>query len=233
MMDTEVNTTERNCEEVAFGAPTAGTEAYLPLVRRIAGGLYARRVLSDVSFEEYYQYGVVGLLEAMKRYDAMKHAAFNTYATFRIRGAILNGLTHESEKRAHNEYLRRLRRECVEKNDEHMNSPDGGFRYLMNLAVRLALGYVLERDPDDSVAVDSVRFDRTEFLGLCLQVHGAVETLPERERNVIEAHYYEQLSFEQVAERLEVSKGRVSQLHRAGLDLLQKQLLVEEVNDKF
>jgi len=233
-MPTEVKQNEGVAAE--FGADSnrhQTVDQHLPLVRQIAGMLYVRRVRDDVPFEEYYQHGVVGLLEAVERYDPASHAAFETYATFRIRGAILNGLTHESERRAHNEYLRRLRHERIELDDERRTQPDGGFKYLMSLAVRLALGYVLERDRDDSVRLDKMRFDRTEFAVLCKQIHGVAEGLPEQERAVIHAHYYEHLSFDQVAERLGLTKGRVAQVHRSALEKIQALLVMEEVNDTF
>ncbi len=68
------------------------------LVTRIAASLYARRFDNAVSFEDYKHYGVIGLLEARQKYDQNKGAMFDTYATYRIRGAILNGVINHSEK---------------------------------------------------------------------------------------------------------------------------------------
>lgn len=208
-------------------------EQYLPLVRQIAAMLYARRTRDDVAYEEYYQHGVVGLLEAMNRYDPSRNAAFETYATFRIRGAILTGLAHETEKRAHNEYLRRLQHERLASDETEGEQSEQGFKYLMKLTVRLALGYILEKDRDDSVLLDKTRFDSAEFSVLCRQVHGLVNELPERERIVIHDHYFMQSSFEQISKRLGVTKGRVSQLHRAALDTIQSSLKCDSLNDKF
>lgn len=208
-------------------------EEYLPLVRQIAAMLYGRRTRNDVEFEEYFQHGVVGLLEAMDRYDSARDASFETYATFRIRGAILNGLAHETERRAHNEFLRRLHNDRLESGEADGKPSEDGFKYLMNLAVRLALGYILERDRDDAISINQMRFDRAEFSALCRQVNGMVDKLPERERTVIREHYFKQLSFEQISKQIGVTKGRVSQLHRSALEAIQSGLKYEEVSDSF
>src|SRR6185436_4462206 len=71
--------------------PDEAVRAYLPLVRWLVQRLAARKP-PQVELDEMVSWGIEGLLDAMKKYDATKQAAFATYAQFRIRGAILDRL---------------------------------------------------------------------------------------------------------------------------------------------
>src|SRR5262245_9861459 len=82
-------------EERARGVATARErliERYLPLAKHVAARLYAARAVPDVEFGDYLHLAYVGLLEAMERYRAGGDAQFATFATYRIRGAILNNV---------------------------------------------------------------------------------------------------------------------------------------------
>src|SRR5438128_2076815 len=71
---------------------------YLPLTHGIAARLFGQRSNDSVAFEDYLQYGRVGLLEAIDRFDpARGEASFTTFAGYRIRGSILNGLEKATE----------------------------------------------------------------------------------------------------------------------------------------
>src|SRR5262245_12196656 len=72
-------------------------ERYLPLARAAAARYYRLRPDDSVSFEDYLQYARIGLVEAIDDYDPGREASFETYSSYRIRGALLNGLTRESE----------------------------------------------------------------------------------------------------------------------------------------
>src|SRR5262245_2083763 len=79
------------------------------LVRTLAAELYARRPDGVADFGDYLHYGMLGLLEAIDRYDPDRGAAFATFARYRIRGAILNGIAKETEQREFRSYRARLR----------------------------------------------------------------------------------------------------------------------------
>src|SRR5579859_5894235 len=70
---------------------------YMPMTQGIAAHLFGRRVGNAVAFDDYLQYARVGLLEAIDRYDPGREASFTTFAGYRIRGAILNGLEQTTE----------------------------------------------------------------------------------------------------------------------------------------
>jgi RNA polymerase sigma factor for flagellar operon FliA len=75
--------------ELEFKSGQELIEEYTPLVRRIAHHLLAR-LPSHVVLDDLLQAGMMGLLEAAKRYDSSKGASFETYAGIRIRGAIID-----------------------------------------------------------------------------------------------------------------------------------------------
>jgi RNA polymerase sigma factor for flagellar operon FliA len=72
-------------------------ESYLPLARTAAVRLYRSRRSNSVSFSDYLQYARLGLVEAVDGFDPSREASFETYSSYRIRGAMLNGLARENE----------------------------------------------------------------------------------------------------------------------------------------
>ena len=85
-------------------------ERYLPLCRAIAASLYARRVADDAEFADYMQYATLGLIEAVDSYDWRRGVRFNTFATYRIQGAIRNSIVNFSERREQLGLAYRLKR---------------------------------------------------------------------------------------------------------------------------
>src|SRR5215468_7623359 len=81
-------------------------ERYLPLARAAAARFYRLRSDDSVPFEDYLQYARIGLVEAIDDYDPSREASFETYSSYRIRGAVLNGLGRESEVAAQRSFWR-------------------------------------------------------------------------------------------------------------------------------
>jgi len=200
---------------------------HLDLARIIAASLYAQRVDNSVDFQDYLQYARVGLLESVDRYDPNREASFPTYATYRIRGSILNGLERATEHTAQREHRRKVRaqerllsvRERIEGDSRDVLSE------MVDVTIALALGYVLEesglwRRLDDDPAVDPYR--SFEFKRLRERLALIVDALPEREQLIVKYHYFEHMEFIAIGELLGVSKGRVSQLHNRALRLIRE-----------
>jgi RNA polymerase sigma factor for flagellar operon FliA len=72
-------------------------EAYAPIVRRVAQRVYARRIGGELQLSDLIQHGLVGLLEAIDRYEPERDVRFESFAFLRIEGAIFNGLAAQSE----------------------------------------------------------------------------------------------------------------------------------------
>jgi len=205
-------------------------ERHMELTRHIAGNLYARRINDSVPFDDYLQFGRVGLLEAVDRYDPARGASFTTFANYRIRGAILNGLERCTESAAQwaqrRQHRLRERTQSLEAGrQEPQEEPLEPFAGLVNVAIMLAMGYVLEDDgrwnpagPDPSQEpYRSVQLDRVRG-----RLHLLVEALPERERLIVRGHYFDHREFQAIAEHLQLTKGRVAQLHARALRLIRE-----------
>jgi RNA polymerase sigma factor for flagellar operon FliA len=203
---------------------------HLEMTHRIAAALYARRINDTVAFDDYLQYGRVGLLEAVDRYDSAREASFATFASYRIRGAILNGLERATESAAQAAHKRRARQReraqslALDVESRPEASPDS-FEGMVDMAVMLAMGYVLEDNGQwnpsgANVAGDPYRSVHLERVRARLSL--LVDALPERERLIVQSHYFEHMEFRAIAEMLEVTKGRVSQLHARALQLIRE-----------
>ena len=214
-------------------------ERYLPLARSAAARFYRLRADDSVPFEDYLQYARIGLVEAIDDYDPGREASFETYSSYRIRGAVLNGLGRESEVAAQRSFWRTRTQDRVEA------MPPGAPLVLADRAAAfdvsaaaagsadegtpeelgsltpgpLALGFLFEHERDD-VADEAVQANphaAVEQVELLALIGIAVEKLPERERQLIRRHYFEQCAFRIIASELAVTPGRVSQLHAQAL----------------
>ena len=201
---------------------------YLPLARKTSAILFARRPSSDLEFADYMQYATLGLLEAIDKYDPTKNASFTTYASYRIRGAVLNGIEKTSERTAQYSFKRRIKRERLESlstDVSHELSADL-FVEMVDVAVGLALGYMLE---DSGMYHHGDETARQDDPYRCLEISRIrerfqliVEALPEKEQLIIKYHYYENINFNVIANILGITKGRVSQLHSRALILMRE-----------
>lgn len=196
-------------------------EAHEPLVRRLAAQLFARRPDGIADFGDYLHYGMVGLLEAVERYDPARGASFATFARYRVRGAILNGTAKVSEQREFHSHRARLRSERLKSIREDGPEPsDDAFRELVEVTIGISLGVLLETAARDERIAHAERanpYARCALAEVRSTLTRRVGGLPERERFVIRQHYFHHTSFAEIAGVLGVTKGRVSQLHGRAL----------------
>jgi RNA polymerase sigma factor for flagellar operon FliA len=207
--------------------------AYGPFVRMLAAKMFARRVTTEMEFEDYLQYANVGLLEAVDRFEPGRAVLFETFAASRIAGAMLNGIAQSSE------IQRQLaaRKSVVSARVASLaegpgavgaakpaSSAEAVFARLADLAIGLAVGFVLEgtgmhQDQEGEYADNS--YDGVELKQLQVRIAGAVQALGPRQRQVIELHYLQQMEFGDVASELGLTRGRISQLHKEALGMLR------------
>lgn len=199
-------------------------EYYLATAQKVAAAIYANRFDNTVEFGDYLQYARIGLIEAIDRYDPTREAGFATFATYRIRGAILNGIERLTEISTQKAQRRRLRRERLKSIREEASASDDPFLRMVDLTLHLAIGYLLEESgvwkPGEADR-SSDPYQTFELKRLCEHMHDLLGVLPERERSIVRFHYFEHREFIEIAEMLEISKGRVSQLHTRALKLLR------------
>lgn len=212
------------------GVRAALAERYLDFARIMAGKLYAGRTMAGLEFDDFLQFARVGLLESIDRYDAAHGARFETYAAIRIQGAILNGIQSYSELQEQVAARKRIVGERVSSLGQQ--APDAAdmeatFAHLAELAIGLAVGFALEGTGMYHGA-DEPDLDQTyagvELRQLQQRAVELVKLLPQRQREVLTLHYIQQLGFDEVAARMELSRGRISQLHQEGLANLRQHM---------
>lgn len=185
---------------------------YIPMARHIAASMFSRRPFPELEFSDYLQYARVGLIEAIDRYQPDRGASFSTYAGYRIKGSILNGIENNSEMTAQSAHRWRLQKERAlslhEGEDRHRH--DDVFTSLARTAIDLALGYVLEDEELDHMGQSSGSDDlyaSCELKRIRERLLLIVEALPERERFIVKGHYFDHMEFKALAEQLGVTKA--------------------------
>jgi RNA polymerase sigma factor for flagellar operon FliA len=217
--------------------------AYYPLARAIAKRTHSR-LPKGVDLDDLVSTAVMGLIEAVERYDAARGVAFESYAKHRIQGAILDSL------RATDWVPRAVRRraELVESARRTLREELGRVPTVSELAARLDLKvdeiHDLVQNTDTrpllslDVPVDEeggtplcdlVPDDHTPDLGveaqqLRHQALTAIEDLPEREKIALVLFYFHELSLKEVGTVLGVSESRACQLNAQAIKRLQARL---------
>jgi RNA polymerase sigma factor for flagellar operon FliA len=214
----------RGCRDGA--ARAALIQQYEPLARRIAAAVFRRRPGNDVEFEDYRQFASVGLVEAVERFDPALGARFGTYAGPRIRGAVLSGLERMTERRRLAGTRKQLERERLASMLPDLGGLEGEalLERLGDLAVNVAFSIILDGlglAPGTQKEGLAGPYAQLELHRTKRQIRAAVDRLPPRERLVIELHYHQERTLDEVARALEVSRPRACQLHKRALERLR------------
>jgi len=216
---------------------------HLPYAKVVAAMLYAHRVHDDIEFDDYLQYARIGLLEAFERYDPCKGAQFRTYAASRIRGAVLDGLTHLTEHQQQMELRRRLlaeRTQSLAQGQADDGSLPGSvdlFQYLAQVGLGMAIGLMLEDtgmfvQPGQACHRSESTYQAVELRRTYQQVQNLLSLLPPAEHRVIHLHYQQGRAFEDIARELGLTKGRISQIHKAALQRLRRMVANHQSCDR-
>ena len=219
-------------------------ELYAPLVKRIAYHLMAK-LPASVHVDDVMQNGMIGLLDAVSRYEDGLGAQFETYAAQRIRGAMLDGLREDDwMPRSLRRDMRRVE-SAVQKLEQTLGRPPSETELAEAVGVPLneyqqilqdARGHQLVYFEDFSGAEDEDFLDRhivaedTNPLGLIEDADlrrtlvQAIEDLPEREQLVMSLYYEEDLNLREIGEVLGVTESRVCQLHSQAVARLRSRV---------
>ena len=217
----------------------------LPLIKHIAHRV-AMRLPTSVEMRDLVNAGVLGLLDAIDKFEPERGVKFNTYAEVRVRGAILDSLRNldwaprslrkksKDLERIYAELGQRLGRPATdEEASEALGEGIDGFHALVDQLHGLSVGSfesMADNDessenqinyyPDDGANDPYVKFETNELTNILAE---AIESLPERERMVLSLYYYEEFTMKEIGTLLGVNESRVSQLHtKATLRLRSK-----------
>jgi RNA polymerase sigma factor for flagellar operon FliA len=204
---------------------------YLPFARALAGRQFKSRRGGDVEYDDLLQLACAGLLEAIDRFDPALGVPFKGFAVRRINGSMIDGIAKMNEMREQISARNRAHRDRLRSLASDEDGPVPGSRAmeaLVDMAVGLALGFMLEgtalyhKESDPGVAATA--YDSLAWKDLVERAVAEVARLPERDRRIVELHYLEEVSFDQVAALYGLTKGRISQIHKAAMLLLRKRL---------
>lgn len=209
-------------------------EHYLPLVDYVSGRM-AIGLSKSVTKDELASNGTMGLIDAIEKFDYLRGLQFETYASWRIRGAIIDGLrqgdwvprsVREKAKKLEDAYSvleqQHLRSATDDEICTYMNITTQEFQQMLqDVAVATVISLedpIREEDSEtrlslliDEKATDPESMVHDTYLKEAI-VFG-IERLTEKERIVVSLFYYEDLSLSEIAEVMSLSPSRISQLH--------------------
>ncbi len=218
---------------------------YLPHVKRIVNRM-AIHLPSTVDIEDLYNVGVIGLIQAIDRYDASRENKFITYATHRIRGAVLSELrSRDFLSRANRRKIREmdqayamLEQQLGRDAEDHevadalridLNQLDA-IKKLSSISFISfeEMGYsdsndkgrLLKYVADD--AVDALTMANLNELKQAMAT--AIEKLPEKEKMVLSLYYFDELNMKETGKVLNITESRVSQIHSQAIIRLRNKL---------
>ncbi len=216
---------------------------YLPLV-----GYAVKRVVGygtppePLEYSDLVQLGMIGLMDAVKRYDPTRGVQFQTYALNRIRGTIQDELRKldwvprsiRREERQNEEKLKYLEQVgyfgSTEEMATRLSMTTEEYRQLLTQATTLSKETKLRIDDDEKgVEIAEEDEDKNPFRKIQKKelrdaVYNAIEQLDQRDRLVLILYYYEELTFKEIARILKLTESRVSQIHEEIMKQLREQL---------
>ncbi|HCU65775.1 MAG TPA: hypothetical protein DF774_08450 [Rheinheimera sp.] len=164
---------------------------------------------------DYLQYAATGLLEAISQYDPELGIPFQPFARFRVKGTILNEIFRFSEKSA--QWV--AGRELYQQQQDLSADPLGlVMARIEELAVRFLLHDVVDESPKHWVL--GQHYSSIELNVLKQRLLKQLLALEEPAQSIMLLHYQFDVSFTEIAEQLQLSKGRISQIHKQVIEQL-------------
>ena len=228
----------------ATAEPTDRMREFAPLVRRLAHHL-AARLPASVELDDIIQAGMIGLMDAASRYEEGHGTQFETFASQRIKGAMLDELRQNDwMPRSVRKTLRQIEQAIARLEQRHSRAPTEDeiarelgvtlASYQSQLAGARGMELVLfddlgRADDDDYLARHvpdnrenpSARLEDRQFREALIR---GIDALPEREKLLLSLYYEQELNFKEIAAVLEVSESRVCQLHGQAVARLRSRM---------
>ena len=220
---------------------------YAPLIRFVAQRI-AARLPSNIELDDLISSGVIGLIDAIEKYNSDRDNKFKTYAEFRIRGAILDELRAQDwVPRSIRDKSKMLNRRILKmESDKGRTLSEEEIAEGLGLSISEYYKLVNEVRPvsvlsiDDTVAYSNMDkktimnllesckltnpFNQLNLKSVKKVMTQVIEELPERQRLVLSLYYYEDLNLKDIGQILRVTESRISQLHAQAIQRLRVKL---------
>jgi len=220
---------------------------HIPLVKYIASRVIIGKT-KYVEYEDLISYGMLGLMDALSKFDATKGMKFSSYASIRIKGAMIDELRRNSpiskgamdKLNRYNDAIERLQKRLYREPTNHEIAKELGITIddvanienNINYISIVSLEDLIFSDDDDMPLSGTIKDDKSpspernleekeqvEYLGLGL------DNLKEKDKMVLTLYYYEGLTLKEIGNILNVSESRVCQLHSRAIVNLRKALV--------
>lgn len=209
-------------------------ESYLPLVHYVANRM-SISMPHNITRDDLASYGILGLMDAIEKFDIERGLKFETYANWRIRGAIIDGLRQgdwvprsirEKAKKIEEAYQlleqKFLRSVSDDEIRQYLDISEDEFKRTLqeiSMVTLTSLEDPLGNDESEtrlSLLIDEQAKDANDVVNeqyLTEVLTKAIDRLTEKERTVVSLYYYEDLSLSEIAEVMSLTPSRISQLH--------------------
>ena len=217
---------------------------YAPLVKIVAGRL-SMYLGYNVEYDDLVGYGIFGLIDAIDKFDATKDVKFETYASLRIRGSILDQIrkmdwiprTVRQKQKKIDEAVKEIEAKSGRNaTDEEVASKLGltgeellNWQSQLKVTNLVSLNDYVEQGGEPVMdASHNSHFAQPEQVveeeELYRVLRDSLEILTEKEKKVILLYYYEEMTLKEISNILEVSESRISQLHTKALGKMKKSM---------
>lgn len=225
-------------------------EKYIPLVKYLASRIMLGKT-KYIEYEDLVSYGIVGLMDAINRYNPTKGMKFSSYATLRIKGAMIDEIRKNRpiskgamDKLArYNEAIERLQNKLMREpylkeiaidlgvSEEEVSQVENYINYMSIIS----LESVIYSDDDDVTVMETLEDKESvspeeslEYKEKTVILAEAIEKLKDKDKLVLKLYYYERFTLKEIGQVLEVSESRVCQLHSRAIRNLRT--VMKEIN---
>ena len=223
---------------------------YVPLVKFVAHRV-ASRLPSHVELDDLINSGILGLMDAIEKFEPARNIKFKTYAELRVKGAILDGLRdldwvprslRRKKKDIENAYHLLEQQMGRAATDEevavHLGVPLEELHKNLDELKGVTLGTFVEVGedgegeslisfvPDPDAEDPHQTFQATEIKDI---LRRAMEVLPKKEKFVVQLYYFDELTMKEIGTLLNITESRVSQLHTKAMLRLRGKLLEKHI----
>ncbi|MGL4730166.1 MAG: FliA/WhiG family RNA polymerase sigma factor [Clostridium sp.] len=219
-------------------------EQYIPLVKYIASRIIMGKT-KYVEYEDLVSYGMIGLMDALNKFDESKGMKFSTYAAIRIKGSMIDELRknspiskgamdklnryNEAVEKLQNKFLREpTTQEIAQEMDISVVELTKIENYINYISV-VSLESLMFNDDDDVSLIGTIEDKKIVGPEKALEqdemieyLSKAIDLLREKDRLIITLYYYEKLTLKEIGKILDVSESRVCQLHSKAIINLRK-----------
>jgi RNA polymerase sigma factor for flagellar operon FliA len=225
-------------------------EDYIPLVKYLAQRI-SLKLPNHVEIDDLINSGIIGLIDAIEKFDQSRGIQFKTYAEFRIRGAIFDGLrsldwvprsVRKQKKMVEQSYAQLEQQLGRHATDEELSKNLGvklaDFYKILDNLKGVSLGKFVELHnndsqsnsegdsaiafiPDTSTEDPYATFQKQELTEILAE---AIRNLPDKERYVVSLYYFDELTMKEIGTVLNITESRVSQLHTKSMIRLRETL---------